>query len=90
MNCSKCRGTGHYLHYGTCWSCGGTGKKDNGTKKVKFKVGDKIVKNNDPRKKVFEIVKVTRRNYECDCKTKLGRHIDNYPQDSKEGYKIIN
>lgn len=90
-NCGKCEGKGFLSHYagianGTCFSCGGSGVrlKHARSRQPKYSVGDTIKKNG--YKNVFEIVEIRPKHYLTACHTKLSRHIDRYPEDSKDGY----
>lgn len=87
MDCWKCNGSGKYLNYGVCFRCGGTGKNNALRGKQNFQVGDKIKKKS--QRTIFEIVKVTPKHYLTACNTKLGRHIDKYPEESPEAYEKI-
>lgn len=98
--CSKCNGTGNYLNYGSCWSCGGTGKNKYQKTKIVYKIGDRI--QHKKTKKIYEVVAINRSGYVCkkyasdgvtllsDLPTKLGKHICNYSTDSNEGYIKLN
>jgi RecJ-like exonuclease len=96
--CPKCDGSGVYRNLGACFRCGGTGgfsKKT--TKGPKYKIGDKIQHNTT--KRIFRVREIDARGYSMDtfykgegfidAKTKLGRHIDNYPEGSLDGYTIL-
>jgi RecJ-like exonuclease len=86
--CTKCNGTGTYQGYGVCFRCGGTGGFSKKTsKEPKYKIGDTIQKNST--KRTFTIIEITNKHYVCDDKTRLGRHIDNYDEISKDGYTKI-
>lgn len=89
VDCSKCNGSGQYQGFGVCFRCGGSGVKINvGRGKQKFSAGDMIKCNS--RKKVFEIIEVTKKYYLTACETRLGRHIDRYPEGSDAAYQIVN
>lgn len=93
--CGKCNGSGKYLNFGVCFSCGGTGKNTKQRGRRKFKAGDVIRKNSTGV--VYDVERVTNREYICYTRNgagrgqtaRLGRFIDRYPVDSKEGYTII-